>query len=302
MLAMSALSLQRLSGGRFVLGLGTSGPQVMEGWHGVAFARPLQRTAETIEIVRLLVAGERSAHDGEIFPLPLPGGAGRAIRTSAPPEAVPIYVASLGPGNLALTGRLADGWIGTSFLPESAEAFFGPIAEGARSAGRRIEDLDLTVPAAVEFTDDVEEAARRHARGYAFTFGAMGSERQNFYNDAFGRQGFADDVAAVARLWRDGDREGAAATGPDRARLPDQPPGPGWGGTRAAASLPRRRGDHAAGPAGRGGADRAARHPGHPARPGGRGELRVGRLIRRRRGGQAVLPSAWEIHVSYISA
>lgn len=214
MLAMSALSLQRLSGGRFVLGLGTSGPQVMEGWHGVPFARPLQRTAETIEIVRLLVAGERSAHDGEIFHLPLPGGAGRAIRTSAPPEAVPIYVASLGPGNLALTGRLADGWIGTSFLPESAEAFFGPIAEGARSAGRRIEDLDLTVPAAVEFTDDVEEAARRHARGYAFTLGAMGSERQNFYNDAFGRQGFADDVAAVARLWRDGDREGAAARVP----------------------------------------------------------------------------------------
>jgi F420-dependent oxidoreductase-like protein len=209
MLAMSALSLQTLSEGRFILGLGTSGPQVMEGWHGVRFTKPLQRTRETIEIVRTITRGERLAHDGEIYPLPLPGGEGRSIRSSAPPAHVPIYIAALGPANLALTGELADGWIGNSFLPESAAVFFEPIRRGAEAAGRTLGDLDLTVSAGLEFTDDVEEAARRHASGYAFTFGAMGSPEHNFYLDAFSRQGFGDDVRAVQRLWLDGDRQGA---------------------------------------------------------------------------------------------
>ena len=209
LLAMSAMSLQALSNGRFVLGIGVSGPQVMEGWHGVRFTKPLQRTRETIEIVRTITRGERLAHDGEIYPLPLPGGEGRSIRSSAPPAHVPIYIAALGPANLALTGELADGWIGNSFLPESAAVFFEPIRRGAEAAGRTLGDLDLTVSAGLEFTDDVEEAARRHASGYAFTFGAMGSPEHNFYLDAFSRQGFGDDVRAVQRLWLDGDRQGA---------------------------------------------------------------------------------------------
>lgn len=210
MLAMSALSLQALSGGRFVLGIGTSGPQVMEGWHGVRFGRPLRRTRETIEIIRLICAGERLAYSGEVYELPLPGGEGRSIRSLLPPARIPVYMASLGPENLRLTGELADGWIGTSFLPESAGVFTDRIAEGAAAAGRALADLDLTVPVAVEFTDDVEEAARRHARGYAFTFGAMGSRTRNFYNDAFARQGFGDDVRAVQELWLAGDRAAAA--------------------------------------------------------------------------------------------
>jgi F420-dependent oxidoreductase-like protein len=210
LLAMSAMSLQALSGGRFILGMGTSGPQVMEGWHGVRFARPLQRTRETIEIVKMIVRGERMAYDGATYTLPLPGGEGRSIRSSAGPVDVPIYIAALGPANLALTGELADGWIGNSFLPESAAVFFDPIRRGAEAAGRSIADLDLTVSARLEFTDDVDEAARRHAAGYAFTFGAMGSTDHNFYNDAFSRQGFGDDVRAVQRLWREGDRQGAA--------------------------------------------------------------------------------------------
>jgi F420-dependent oxidoreductase-like protein len=209
-LAMSAMSMQVLSGGRFLLGIGTSGPQVMEGWHGVRFDRPVQRTRETIEIVRAISSGQRLDHRGEIYQLPLPGGEGRSIRAGLPPTAIPIYVASLGPANLRLTGELADGWIGNSFLPESAESFLGPIGEGAAAAGRQLSDLDLTVSVSVEFTDDVENAARRHADGYAFTFGAMGSATRNFYNDAFARQGFADDVQAVQALWRSGDREGAA--------------------------------------------------------------------------------------------
>ena len=209
MLAMSAQSLQALSGGRFVLGLGTSGPQVMEGWHGVRFDRPIRRTRETIEIIRTITRGERLVHDGEVYRLPLPDGEGRAIRSALPAGDVPIYVASLGPANLRLTGELADGWIGNSFLPEHAEVFLGPMREGAVAAGRDLGDLDLTVSVGLEFTDDVEAAGRRHADGYAFTFGAMGSPTHNFYLDAFARQGFGDAVREVQRLWLAGDREAA---------------------------------------------------------------------------------------------
>ena len=209
MLAMSALTLQQLSGGRFVLGIGSSGPQVMEGWHGVEFGRPIARTRETIEIIRLVTAGERLSYDGEVYRLPLPGGEGKALRTAAPPAPVPVYVASLGPANLRLTGEMADGWIGNSFFCETADVFFDEIAAGAADAGRTLDDIDLTVSVSCEFTDDVEEAGRRHASGYAFTFGAMGSVRTNFYNRAFERQGFGDDVAEVQRLWQAGEREAA---------------------------------------------------------------------------------------------
>ena len=122
---------------------------------------------------------------------------------------VPIYVASLGPANLALTGELADGWIGTAFLPETADVFLDPIREGAAAAGRDFGALDLTVSVGLELTDDVEQAGRRHAEGYAFTFGAMGSPTRNFYNDAFARQGYGEDVREVQRLWLAGDRDAA---------------------------------------------------------------------------------------------
>ncbi len=219
MLAMSAMTLQQLSGGRFVLGIGTSGPQVMEGWHGVSFAKAVTRTRETIEIVRMIAGGERLAYDGEVFQLPLPGGEGKALRSAAPPVHVPIYVASLGPANLRLTGELADGWIGNSFLCESAGVFFDEIAAGAETVGRSIDDLELTVAVSCEFTDDVEGAGRRHAEGYAFTFGAMGSGRTNFYNRAFDRQGFGAAVAEVQRMWASGDREAARRAVPTEIGL-----------------------------------------------------------------------------------
>jgi alkanesulfonate monooxygenase SsuD/methylene tetrahydromethanopterin reductase-like flavin-dependent oxidoreductase (luciferase family) len=188
MLAMTAMSMQALSGGRFILGIGTSGPQVMEGWHGITFDKPVRRTRETIEVIRTITRGDK---------------VGR-IRSMAPPVDVPIYIAALGPANLRLTGEVADGWIGNSFIPEHAETFFGPM----REAGR-FDHIDRTVAVGVEITED-DTVIRRHARGYAFTFGAMGSETQNFYNDAFSRQGFGDDVKAVQRLWLDGRREEAA--------------------------------------------------------------------------------------------
>jgi F420-dependent oxidoreductase-like protein len=209
MLAMTAQSLHALSGGRCLLGIGTSGPQVMEGWHGVAFDKPVRRTRETIEIIRTVTAGERLEYHGQIYDLPLPGSEGRAIRSLLPPTHLPIYVASLGPANLRLTGELADGWIGTSFFPETADVFLDHIRDGAQSAGRELSDLDLTVAVGVEFTDEVEAAGRRHAEGYAFTIGAMGSAGTNFYNNAFERQGYGDDIREVQRLWLAGDKDAA---------------------------------------------------------------------------------------------
>lgn len=209
LLAMSAMTLQQLSGGRFILGIGTSGPQVIEGWHGVPFSKPVTRTRETIEIVRMISRGERLNFDGEVYHLPLPGAEGVALRSGASPAEVPIYIASLGPANLRLTGEVADGWIGNSFFCESAEIFFNEIDLGAKAVGRTIEDLNLTVAVSCEFTDFVEEAGRRHADGYAFTFGAMGSAMTNFYNQAFERQGYGPAVAEVQRLWRSGDHDSA---------------------------------------------------------------------------------------------
>jgi F420-dependent oxidoreductase-like protein len=217
LVAMSAMSLQILSGGRFLLGIGVSGPQVMEGWHGVRFGFPLAATRETIEIVRAVARGDRLRHDGRVYRLPLPDGPGRALRSPLPPTPVPIYVAALGPRNLELTGELADGWIGNTFMPEHAEVFLDRLAAGAARAGRQMADLDLVIPVAVEFTEDAdaaEAAARRHADGYAFTIGAMGSRDQNFYNDALTRLGFGDDVRAVQELWLAGQRDAAAARVP----------------------------------------------------------------------------------------
>jgi F420-dependent oxidoreductase-like protein len=210
LLATSAMSLQQLTGGRFRLGIGVSGPQVMEGWHGVPFRRPVQLTRETIEIIAMISRGDRLEYQGQLYQLPLPGSRGRAIRPAAPPMPVPIYVAAIGPANLRLCGELADGWLGNAFIPETAAVFTGELRAGAARAGRSLADLDLQVPVAVEFTDDVDEAEARHAAGYAFTIGAMGSGSVNFYNEAFERQGFGDEVRAVQRLWQDGLRDEAA--------------------------------------------------------------------------------------------
>src|SRR5581483_11295426 len=121
LLATSALSLQELSGGRFILGVGTSGPRVMEGWHGVRFRKPVQATRETIEIIRTISRGERLEHAGEIYPLPLPDSRGAALKPMVRPDHVPVYIAAMGPRNLELTGEAADGWLGNAFIPETAD-------------------------------------------------------------------------------------------------------------------------------------------------------------------------------------
>jgi F420-dependent oxidoreductase-like protein len=227
LLATSALSLQELSAGRFILGIGTSGPRVMEGWHGVRFRKPVQTTRETIEIIRMVSRGERLEHAGEVYPLPLPDSRGSALKPLVRPGVhVPVYVAAMGPRNLELTGETADGWLGNAFIPEAAEVFLGPIRDGARRGGRTLDQLDLVAPVAVEFHDDQassDAAARRHADGYAFTIGAMGSgvgTTHNFYSQAFSRLGYAEEVATVAELWQAGKHDEARRNVPlDLGRL-----------------------------------------------------------------------------------
>src|SRR5690348_993461 len=130
MAAMTAATLDTLSGGRFRLGLGISGPQVSEGWHGVRFGKPLQRTREYLEIVRLAVAGERVAHDGQFYPLPLPDGPGKPLKLSFTParKRIPTYLAAVGPKNLELAGELADGWLAVFLAPEYAAEQLASIA------------------------------------------------------------------------------------------------------------------------------------------------------------------------------
>ena len=219
LLSMTAMSLASMSGGRFVLGLGVSGPQVIEGWHGLRFDRPVTRMRETVEIVRRAVRGERVAYKGQIYELPLPGGEGKALRSSASPRPVPVYLATLSPRSLELTGEIADGWLGTSFMPEHARVFFDHIEAGAARAGRSPKTLDLQAGGHVAFGDDVERLVAARKPGLAFTLGAMGSRQHNFYNDAFKRAGYPDTAQEVQRLWLEGKRDEAAARVPDELAL-----------------------------------------------------------------------------------
>ena len=216
MTAMTALTMAAISDDRFILGLGASGPQVVEGLQGAPFAHPISRMRETLEIVRLAFAGERLEFQGEHFVLPRPGGEGKALRLAQPANPnIPIYLATLGPRSLELTGEVADGWIGTSFTPEHAGAFFDHIAIGAKRAGRSLADIDLQVGASVAFGDDVGPVLASRKQALAFTLGAMGSARHNCYNAAYRRGGFADVAVESQRLWLEGKRDAAARRIPD---------------------------------------------------------------------------------------
>lgn len=216
LVAQTAITLSNLSGGRFLLGLGASGPQVMEGLHGIAFHRPLSRTRETLEIIRQVFEGGRISHSGREFQIPRPGGEAKPMRLSTRPEhPIPIYLATLSPAMLRLTGRLADGWLGTSFVPEGADqAYFAHLDEGLADSGRDRTELDICQGAEVAFAAD-EDALREMVAGrkaeLAFSLGGMGSASTNFYNQAYSRQGWSDVAAAVRERWQAGDRPGAAA-------------------------------------------------------------------------------------------
>lgn len=220
MTAMTALTLAGITGGRFVLGLGASGPQVVEGLHGVPFDRPVTRMRETIQILRRAFAGEKLVLEGRHHVLPLPGGQGKALRLALPPDpSIPIFLATLSPRALELTGELADGWLGTSFTPEHADAHLEPIRRGAERAGRRLEDIELCVGGAVGFGGDPGALVEVLRPRMAFTLGAMGSPTTNFYNEAFRRGGFEDAAIEVQRLWVEGRRDEAVRRVPDEMVL-----------------------------------------------------------------------------------
>lgn len=216
MTAMTALTLDNLSDGRFVLGLGVSGPQVVEGLHGVPFQPALTRLKETVDIVRQGLRGEKIRYKGRVYELPRPGGEGKALRLDHPPKPhIPIYLATLAPRSLVYTGEVADGWLGTSFTPDYPDAHLSHIRKGAEAAGRTMSDIETQAAATVAIGDDVDAQIAKLKPAVAFQLGAMGSEATNFYNAAFRRAGFEDDALAVQRLWKDGKRGEAAARVPD---------------------------------------------------------------------------------------
>ncbi len=215
MTAMTALTLHDLTGGRFVLGLGASGPQVVEGLHGVRYKMPLTRMRETVEICRTVFSGEKVRYDGKVFQLPLPDSEGKPIRIAHDPTDIPIYLATLGPNALRYTGEAANGWLGTSFSPDHPEAHLDYLSEGADKAGRPLSEVDLCVSVRVEIGDNVEEMIDRRRQGVAFNMGGMGSAETNFYNDAFKRAGYEEDARAIQDLWIAGKRDEAAARVPD---------------------------------------------------------------------------------------
>ena len=215
MTAMTALTLATISNDRFILGLGASGPQVVEGLQGRPFKAPLTRMRETIDIIKLAFAGEKLAYDGVYHQLPLPGGEGKALRLAQPGnDNVPIYLATLGPKTLEYTGAVADGWLGTSFTPEHADAHLEHIERGAEAAGRSLTDIDIQVGGTVAFGEDMDALVELLKPGVAFTLGAMGSPKTNFYNEAFRRGGWEDVAKEVQQLWVDGKREEAVARVP----------------------------------------------------------------------------------------
>ncbi|MFG2192364.1 LLM class F420-dependent oxidoreductase [Streptomyces sp. NPDC048639] len=217
MTAMTAATLDSLSGGRFRLGLGVSGPQVSEGWYGVKFDKPLARTREYVEIVRKAMTRERLTHEGEHWTLPLPGGPGKPIKLTVHPERehIPLYIAAIGPKNLELTGEIADGALILFCAPEHAEeTAITHIRAGREKAGKTLEGFDVvpTVPMAVG--DDVDALADLFRPYTALYVGGMGSAKQNFYNKLAQRMGYEKEAAEIQEKYLGGDKEGAAAAVP----------------------------------------------------------------------------------------
>ncbi|WP_025619971.1 LLM class F420-dependent oxidoreductase [Salinispora cortesiana] len=216
MTAMTAATIDALSGGRFRLGLGVSGPQVSEGWHGVRFGRPLARTREFVDIVRLAVARKEVAYTGDFYTLPLPDGPGKALRLGfhPPREYIPTYLAAVGPKNLELAGEIADGWLAVFYAPEFAEEQLAAIRTGRARAGKELSGFDVVPSVPVVIGDDVANCAEL-VRWYAALYiGGMGSRQQNFYNQLATRMGYGDAAREVQDLYLAKRHRDAAAAVP----------------------------------------------------------------------------------------
>lgn len=208
LIAQSAASLDNISQGRFVLGLGTSGHQVVEGWHGVAYERGVRRLRETIEIVRTILRRERLVYEGEVFKL----GMGLKLITHPLRDRIPIYVATLTPSGVALAGEMADGWLPVFFSPRHFEAQIRPHLErGAARAGRPLSELSICVSQPVVVTDDLERGRDAVRPNLALYIGGMGSRQRNYYNDLFRRYGFEEEARRIQDLYLDRRKEEAMA-------------------------------------------------------------------------------------------
>ncbi|CAN5460131.1 LLM class F420-dependent oxidoreductase [soil metagenome] len=217
MTAMTAATLDQISGGRMKLGIGSSGPQVAEGWHGQRFARQLQRTREYVAVVRMALARERVEYHGETIELPLPDGPGKALKLTIAPvqEHVPILLAAIGPKNTALAAEIADGWIPTFFSPEHLPEFLPLLEDGAARAGRSLEGFEIAPMVNAYVSEDLEAARDLMRPVLALYVGGMGSRDRNFYNSLVQRYGFEEAAKEVQDLYLGGKRDEASAALPD---------------------------------------------------------------------------------------
>ncbi len=219
MTAMTAATLDNLSDGRVILGIGSSGPQVAEGWHGQRFAKQLARTREYVAILRKALARERLEFKGETYELPLPDGPGKALKLMIPPvqERIPIYIAAIGPKNTQLTGEIADGWMPTFFSPEHVGEFRELLEEGAARADgdKKIDDsFDIAPNVSLCISDDIDAGRDVMRPLLALYVGGMGSRDKNFYNALVRRYGFEEAADEVQDLYLSGKKDEAAAALP----------------------------------------------------------------------------------------
>ncbi|MDE3205056.1 MAG: LLM class F420-dependent oxidoreductase [Acidobacteriota bacterium] len=221
LIAMTAVGLDRLSGGRFVLGLGASGPQVIEGFHGVAYDSPLARTREIVEICRSVWRRERLVHNGPNYRIPLPEGQGTGlgkalkIMTNPMRERIPIHIASLGPKNVEMTAEIAEGWLPLHFWPDRSREIWGdPLKAGLAKRDRELPPLEIVAGGPLAIGKDLEHLRQRSRPMLALYFGGMGAKGKNFYNDLLKRYGFEREADAVQDAYLGGDRKAAAALVP----------------------------------------------------------------------------------------
>ena len=216
MAAMTAATLDTLSGGRFRLGLGVSGPQVSEGWHGVRFDKPLARTREYSDIVKMALRREKVKYDGQHYVLPLPDGPGKALQLTVHPvrEHIPMYLAAVGPKNLELAGELFDGWLAIFYSPDFAKEQLASIETGRAKVGKTLEGFDVVPTVPIVVGDDVSACADPIRWYAALYIGGMGSREKNFYNQLACRMGFEDAAKEIQDKYLARDYEGAAAAVP----------------------------------------------------------------------------------------
>jgi F420-dependent oxidoreductase-like protein len=217
--AMAAMTMDHLSGGRFVLGLGVSGPQVVEGWYGMPFRKPLARTREYIGILRDIWArkGPVTNEDGEHYPLPLPDGTGLAkpLKASIHPlrEDIPIFLGAEGPKNIALAAELCDGWLAMLFSPTQPDYFVDALKDGFAKEGARrsFDDFEVAATVPLIVSDDLDQAADALRPFYALYFGGMGAKGKNFHANVAIRLGYEQEVEEIQDLYLDGKKDDAAA-------------------------------------------------------------------------------------------